>query len=195
MTFYLAKLLKRDPRMVERKKTGRAKARKAVRCFYLLSFVPSHIRICRSTLGSSVDVVLLGAARGYLLQSYNVDACCLNLRIPALVSQSPSSGAHGSTREHTGAHGSQHQWRSPMITHSRSSASVDGERGLIVHLKPDGYLGAVMNKLTLQLGLTCNYSREETRRHLDFDLLRLTVGVQRRSNIEHVQDRGDVDEQ
>ena len=94
MTFPLAKLLKRDPRMVERKKTGRAKARKAVRCFYLLSFVPSHIPILCSTLGSSVDVLLRGAARGYLLQSYNVDA--FNLRIPALVSQSRSSGAIGS---------------------------------------------------------------------------------------------------
>ena len=94
MTFPSAKLLKRDPRMVERKKTGRAKARKAVRCSYPSGFVPSHIRILCSTLGSNVDVLLRGAARGYLLQSYNVDA--FNLRIPALVSQSRSSGAIGS---------------------------------------------------------------------------------------------------
>ena len=60
MTFPLAKLLKRDPRMVERKKTGRAKARKAVRCSYPSGFVPSHIRILCSTLGSSVDVLLRG---------------------------------------------------------------------------------------------------------------------------------------
>ena len=77
-----------------------------------------------------------------------------------------------------------------MTTHSRSSASADGERGLIVHLKADGYLGAVMNTSAFQVSLVwldC-YSREKTRRHLDFDLLWFTVGIQRRSDIEDVQD-------
>lgn len=36
MTYLIAKLLRRDPRMVERKKTGKAKARKGVSCSFLL---------------------------------------------------------------------------------------------------------------------------------------------------------------
>ena len=49
-----------------------------------------------------------------------------------------------------------------MTAHSCSSASADGERGLIVHLKPDGYLSAVMNDLAFpdQSVLTATHERK-----------------------------------
>ena len=50
----LAKLLRRDPRMVERKKTGRAKARKGVSCILSITCV-AYLTIVYSTLGSSVS--------------------------------------------------------------------------------------------------------------------------------------------
>lgn len=70
--------------MVERKKTGRAKARKAVRLRVLLASTPLDKVVC-STLGLSVSLLSSWAARDYVLHSYNVDACCRNLRFPALM--------------------------------------------------------------------------------------------------------------
>ena len=53
MTFPLAKLLKRDPRMVERKKTGRAKARKAV-SLHVVSASSSHNLFLAVHLGQAL---------------------------------------------------------------------------------------------------------------------------------------------
>ena len=58
LTVASAKLLRRDPRMVERKKTGLAKARKRVRPSFLTNPpVPSHVLLLSSMPGSSVDII------------------------------------------------------------------------------------------------------------------------------------------
>ena len=58
LTVVSAKLIRRDPRMVERKKTGLAKARKRVRFHFLMTpLSPSHILVFSSTPGSSVDLL------------------------------------------------------------------------------------------------------------------------------------------
>ena len=49
--------MKRDPRMVERKKTGLAKARKRVSLFFLSTLLRS-LTAFLSTLGSNVDLRL-----------------------------------------------------------------------------------------------------------------------------------------
>ena len=59
LTVMSAKLVRRDPRMVERKKTGLAKARKRVRSPFLTNPpVRSHMLVLSSTPGSSVDPLL-----------------------------------------------------------------------------------------------------------------------------------------
>ena len=60
MTVPLAKLLKRDPRMVERKKTGKAKARKGVSALSKAAVLFTYpIFSLSSTLGSSVKLLSL----------------------------------------------------------------------------------------------------------------------------------------
>lgn len=57
MTYLIAKLLRRDPRMVERKKTGKAKARKGVSCSFLLKIailIPFSVH-----LGQAIMVIFL----------------------------------------------------------------------------------------------------------------------------------------
>ena len=57
LTVTLAKLSRRDPRMVERKKTGLAKARKRVRPSLMNPPARSHLSALHSTPGSSVNLV------------------------------------------------------------------------------------------------------------------------------------------
>jgi hypothetical protein len=53
----LAKLMRRDPRMVERKKTGLAKSRKRV-CLYHCNFTVMDVySLCHSIPGSSVRCI------------------------------------------------------------------------------------------------------------------------------------------
>jgi hypothetical protein len=54
-----AKLLYRDPREVERKKTGQPKARKHVRILILKYMAVLNVSIIRSTPGSSVRVLVV----------------------------------------------------------------------------------------------------------------------------------------
>lgn len=73
MTYLIAKLLRRDPRMVERKKTGKAKARKGVSCSFLLK---TAILITISVhLGQAIMVTFYS----YILGQTSHSACIYNL--------------------------------------------------------------------------------------------------------------------
>ena len=78
LTLASAKLVRRDPRMVERKKTGLAKARKRVRLPVIICLsTHSHPLAPPSTPGSSVDLVYILPCPGNSAILYALLALCL----------------------------------------------------------------------------------------------------------------------
>lgn len=82
----LAELTKRDPRMVERKKTGLAKARKAVRCLLqlgvcILSFLTLHdVSVC---MGQAIKASPFYGSISFCLLLWN-SPCLLLIPCPSL---------------------------------------------------------------------------------------------------------------